>query len=280
MWNYLNSTRFKIKIANLIYLILKTLHFRNHRIILRNGVFYEIDISEGIDLSLFLFGNFQKNVTKNTLFRLSEDAVIFFFFSNIGSVSLYLAYKYPQSEIFAFEPTDYAYAKLQRNIQLNASLKDRIKPIQAFISSEDKKYDRREVFSSWRIDIINENRHPIHLGIAKKATEKHTTIDKFVKNNTISKLDFIKIDTDGNELEVLKGATDSLNNFHPIIVFELSTYILKENRQTFTDFEQILIPIGYNLIDAKSGIKVTDLNIDRIVPKAGSADIIALPKTL
>jgi hypothetical protein len=115
------------------------------------------------------------------------------------------------------------------------------------------------------------------LGIYKEATGRYTTIDNFIHNNEISRLDLIKIDTDGYELEVLKGGLNSLKRFYPVIVFELSAYILRANNQTFSDFEKILIPLGYELLNGKSGYKVTELNVDRVVPKAGSADIIALP---
>ena len=123
-------------------------------------------------------------------------------------------------------------------------------------------------------------RHPIHLSLSKKATKRQTTLDSFINDNNISRLDFIKIDTDGYELEILKGAINSLKRFKPVIVFELATYLLKENNQSYSDFEKILIPLGYKLIDGKSGHKVTVMNIDRIVPKAGSTDIIALPNIL
>jgi FkbM family methyltransferase len=218
---------------------------------------FEVDLSEAIDMSLYLFGNFQKHVSECTFFKLPQDAVIFDIGANIGSMSLLLAYKYSQSTVYAFEPTNYAFAKLQRNIELNNNLQHRIKAIQTFILSRDSYSDNLEAFSSWPIDTLDGPRHPIHLGIYKEATGRYTTIDNFIHNNEISRLDLIKIDTDGYELEVLKGGLNSLKRFYPVIVFELSAYILRANNQTFSDFEKILIPLGYELLNGKSGYKVT-----------------------
>jgi len=47
-----------------------------------------------------------------------------------------------------------------------------------------------------------------------------TAIDSFVKNNKISKIDFIKIDVDGMEYEILTGAAETLKRFKPDMVIE------------------------------------------------------------
>jgi hypothetical protein len=127
------------------------------------------------------------------------------------------------------------------------------------------------------VDHVSGERHAVHMGIAKQATSQQTTIDLFVSESKIGQLDFIKIDTDGNELDVLKGAADSLKRFQPVIVFELSTYLLAANNQSFAEFEALLRPNGYEIWDGKSGMHVTAANLEKIVPAAGSTDLIAIP---
>ena len=277
MWHYFNSTEFKIKMAHIFYLVLKGLRLKTQRVIKRNGVFFDVDLAEGIELSLFLFGQFQKHVTESRLFKLPLDAVIFDVGANIGSVGLCLARKYPSATIFAFEPTNYAFAKLVRNLQLNKDLAKRIFPVQTFVSSSNAQSRISKVFSSWRVDTFAENRHPIHMGVAKQATTQQVTIDSFVAQNQISRLDYLKIDTDGYELDVLKGAVESLRHFHPVIVFELSTYLLKERDQSLADFEALLHPCGYEIWDGKTGARVFESNLEKLVPRAGSTDLVAIP---
>lgn len=47
------------------------------------------------------------------------------------------------------------------------------------------------------------------------------TLDLFVKENNIKRLDFIKIDVEGHELKVLHGANNSIKQFMPIMLIEI-----------------------------------------------------------
>ena len=56
-----------------------------------------------------------------------------------------------------------------------------------------------------------------------------TTIDAFVKNNNIKKIDFIKADMEGAEREMLKGASETLKNLAPKLA--ICTYHLPDDKQ-------------------------------------------------
>jgi FkbM family methyltransferase len=58
----------------------------------------------------------------------------------------------------------------------------------------------------------------------KHKTEKIrvTTIDSFVAENKIGKVDFIKCDTEGNENNVLEGGRETIKRFLPVLSFEMS----------------------------------------------------------
>jgi len=51
---------------------------------------------------------------------------------------------------------------------------------------------------------------------------KVTTIDKFVEANKLPRVDFIKMDVEGHELKVLKGAHETIGAFKPSLA--LSVY--------------------------------------------------------
>lgn len=188
-----------------------------------------------------------------------------------------LASKYENAVVYAFEPTDYAFAKLKRNIELNGNLQRRVTPIQTFVSSSVTESSALTAFSSWKIDNLGGTRHPVHLGLSKKATRKQITIDRFVQDNDIRRLDLVKIDTDGHELDVLKGAIDSISRFKPAIVFEMTVYLLNEKGEKFSDFEDLLLSLGYSLWDTQSGHEVRKNNHEQLIPKGGGIDIVAVP---
>ena len=57
----------------MLYHMLRLLGVSSAHTIERNGMRYQVDLAEGIDLSLFLFGHFQKHVTHNNLFNLPQN---------------------------------------------------------------------------------------------------------------------------------------------------------------------------------------------------------------
>jgi FkbM family methyltransferase len=180
--------------------------------------------------------------------------------------------------VYAFEPTYSALAKLMRNIELNEDiLGRRVIPIQAFVSESNTKSGNLAAYSSWPVDSLGGDRHPVHLGVSKDATRTQITLDSFVHNRGIDRVDLIKIDTDGYELEVLKGAADSLCRFRPIVIFELTAYLMKERQISFSDYEGLLLPLGYQLLDARSSSKVVEGNIEKFIPPGGGIDILAIP---
>ena len=90
MLDYMRSTKFKIRVANLLYHMLRIIGLSPVRTIERKGIRYQVDLAEGIDLSLFLFGHFQKHVTHNKLFTLPQNCVALDVGTNFGVISLSL----------------------------------------------------------------------------------------------------------------------------------------------------------------------------------------------
>ncbi len=73
-----------------------------------------------------------------------------------------------------------------------------------------------------------------------------TTIDTIVQYNDIKRVDYIKMDIEGHELEALKGASTSLRNriIHAI-AFEFGSSNIN-SRTYFHDFWDLLSPLGYH----------------------------------
>lgn len=277
--NSLPITRLKLSIARMLFLLIKPIFGTQKRIIKRNGISFEIDITEGLDLSLFLFGNFQKHVSENKYLNLPKDAVIFDVGANVGIMSLNFARQAPKGTVYAFEPTHYAIGKLKRNLNLNPELSKTIQTVQTFISCEGKIQNEIKAFSSWKINKeVGAEQHPVHGGKAM-STEgvQKTTIDEFVRNNNIIRLDFIKIDTDGHEFDVLLGARTTIENFKPQLIFELGQYVMEERGIKFKDYERFFGELNYKLSNAANNRPISESNFKKLVPEKGTIDVLALP---
>jgi len=113
--------------------------------------------------------------------------------------------------IFSFEPEPHNFLLLFKNKKINNA--DNIKIFRNAVSSKNK--------------IEKLNLHPFNTGMhslnIKKKREKNTlvsciTLDSFIKKNKIKNINLLKIDVEGHELEVLRGATEFLKKCENILL--------------------------------------------------------------
>ena len=73
-------------------------------------------------------------------------------------------------------------------------------------------------------------------------------LDEYLVNESITKIDFLKIDTQGFEPEVLSGLGERLGDVG-VVLTELMFYDYYERSLSFSDIEQFLLPAGFKLFD-------------------------------
>jgi len=265
--------------AKILFFFVKIFVRKNKVTVKRNNINFELDLGEGIDLSIYLFGNFQGHVFSNERISVdpSSNPVIIDVGANIGAMSLRFAEQY-NATVYSFEPTDYAYGKLKRNLALNPELNKRIFVTQCFLSDKNEDNPSLIAYSSWRVDGKSfSETHPLHGGSAMDAKNIPSfRLDDWVESNGIEKVDLIKVDTDGHEFEVLSGASKMLARFKPDIIFEASVYQMKENGAQFSDFEHLLRPLGYKIYNARNSREITPKNAARMIPEKTGIDLIAV----
>ena len=253
------KTKYKITIAKLIFKLLNLFGFSRTQIVNRDGINWKLDISEGIDLSIYLFGNFEKEIIK-AINNLSDkkDFDILDIGSNIGANTLHFAKEYNNSKIFCIEPTQYAFSKLKENILLNPNLKKNIFFFQSFISNNQLP---NKLFSSWSLEGNDKNYHMHHKGILKQTSGSNIiSLDKFLENFVDNKNLVIKCDVDGNELEVFKSGKNFLNNYKPNIIMEFAPYLYKEKGYTKEELISFFTKLDYKFYDTKSFKEIINIS--------------------
>lgn len=156
--------------------------------------------------------------------HIEEGDIVFDCGSYIGIFSYFASKK--ASTIFAFEPMPKSYLILTKNIAM-WGVKNKVIPINIGIYSEDTIKDflfnpvAPEVASL--LDTNSKNIKEIHRA-SKNSLEfphqeiiktKLTKIDSFVKNENLNRVNFIKMDIEGSEIEAIKGAKDVIKKFKP-----------------------------------------------------------------
>lgn len=73
--------------------------------------------------------------------------------------------------------------------------------------------------------------------------------DSFASENHIDPVDFIKLDTEGSELDILKGAIKSLRKSVIGLSIEVEFLPIHKNQPVFSDVDSFLRPLGFKLFD-------------------------------
>ena len=273
----LPMTRLRMAAARAIYHPLHLFLRGDQHTIERGGITYEVDISEGVDLSLYIFGSFQQHVLSAV--QVPDDGIVFDVGANIGTVTLPLAQKIARGRVFAFEPAHHVFARLERNLALNPELAARVTPVQTFLSDSVGDGSDLQAIASWRVDGSADDAHPLSGGSAQDASGvPATTLDSFCTDHNVSRVDFIKIDTEGYELDVLRGGVGILETHRPPVVFEIGLYGLTERGHSFSEFESLFASLDYMLINTKTGRVVTAANHRHEVPERSTTDLLAEPQ--
>ena len=251
------KTKHKILLARIISILI-TFFYKNKVLAKRNGIYWSLNLNEGIDLSLFLLGKFEDSIIEVAKYLIKNKNIdILDIGSNMGVHSLRLAKVFKNSTIYSIEPTDFAYKKLLKNISLNNEIKN-IKTSQYFITANNIK--PKKVYSSWELETINKI-HKKHYGTLK--TTRHSkaiSLDKFLKEKKIDKKILIKCDVDGSELEVFKSGKSFLKKHKPYIVMELAPYLYPEFGYNVNKLLNLLKEYNYRFFDAKNYSEIKNIH--------------------
>jgi FkbM family methyltransferase len=174
--------------------------------------------------------------------------------ANVGAITLALAkLTGPDGKVYSFEPGPPNLRRLRENLNLNPELSKRVEMIAAGAgSTPGELYWAEEKGNPGNALLGNTGTHEI----------KIITLDDFVREHAISKLDFMKIDVEGMELEVMQGAAETLRRFRPMLYFEtLPRYTKTGAGATFADMQNFLVKeLGYTLhrIDSQGRLHPQD----------------------
>jgi FkbM family methyltransferase len=246
----------------------------------RRGLRWQLDLSEGIDFAIYLLGAFERS-TVITLQKLVKPGdVVFDIGANIGAHTLGMARSVgPAGRVFAFEPADFAFAKLRANLALNPDLDSRTFPHQILLSASAAELPEAQIYASWPLE-SNDSVHPKHRGMLVPTKGAAVdTLDRFVERESIEQLNLIKIDVDGHELPVFQGGLGVLKRFRPILVMELSPYVHREQHHDFAHFVALLREAGYSLQDADNwdSLPLDAARLEELIPDGASINAIARP---
>jgi FkbM family methyltransferase len=237
----------------------------------------DIVITPGEEASraLFVSGMYEP-ASMLALYRfLFPGAVLYDVGANVGVFTLFGSRRVgPTGRVYSFEPSSRERAVLEKNVALNGC--DNVTVLASAASDRSGTATLRVAAGQHRGQntLAPSFAYPgVHM--EREETVSLVALDDLWKTQAVRRPDVLKVDAEGSELHVLRGALSLLRDAMPVVVFEINDTLLKASGASRDAVEQLLTSFGYRLhrLDDASGALVP------ITTLAGveSENFVALP---
>jgi len=162
--------------------------------------------------------------------------------ANVGVFSMMAAKRLRSGQVHAFEPIGLHIKRFQRNILVNGFTNIALNHI-----ALSNKPSRIIMYIPKTANTGMTSCYPQRgLDYVEESVEA-TTLDNYVLQQDLNRVDVIKIDVEGAELDVLEGSIRMLEKFHPQLVIEADKDHTERAGRTLKDLLKFLENLGYNI---------------------------------
>lgn len=167
----------------------------------------------------------------------NEDDIVIDVGANVGALTLLMAKVAYRGRVIAIEPGPPIFSRLKDNIKLNSEIDRVVEIYQLGISDyTGALFWNEDPNVAGNAGLLGSNGHSV----------KVETLDSIVETCALGKLDFIKIDVEGMEYEVIKGGISSIAKYQPLIYFEtLDSFRKIRGFDLYGKIYEMLQAIGY-----------------------------------
>ena len=201
----------------------------------RQGLNWILNPGDFVQSSFYWTGEFETWDEYHLLRLLPRNAVVFDVGANFGYYSLTRA-RAIGARVFAFEPNPRTFSRLAAHIRMNG-LESSITAVPAGLSDTQR---------SGFLDLVAGNSGADHLSDHGEEIELDT-LDHYCEVNNVARMDLIKIDVEGHETHVLKGARHMLEACRPAVMIEFNVDALRRAGSSTQELDSLLRSMGYEL---------------------------------
>ncbi len=219
----------------------------------RRGIRYSLDISDYMDHSIY-FG-LEGSVFEELLNILNDQKVIIDVGVNVGNVLMNMAKICPHAQVVGFEPDAKNFQRAVKNLALNSFTNARI-------------INKGLGDAPAQVKLFKVNKHNAGMNRILDSNEQSNEpdmefdiidiirLDDFIDEAGLTRVDLIKIDVEGYELKVLKGAENTLRKFSPELFIELDDDYLRAQNDSAESLILFLTDLGYEIFRAENKVPV------------------------
>jgi FkbM family methyltransferase len=156
---------------------------------------------------------------------------------NVGQTAEECARAFPGAAIYSFEPAADTFATLKRNVAPIAA----VTPVNVALSDHVGEGQMTEGLGG------ENSLGGSHRGDAASVTVKLDTVDTYMKTAGVARVDLLKMDVEGHELQVLAGATAALGEGGISFVLSETDFRREGAHTDLSDLRDVLEPYGFRV---------------------------------
>lgn len=260
-------------------------HF--HRVARNNdGMLIPIDTTNWVGWNIFAFGEYSANLANIFRSIVKDGDVVFDVGANIGAMSLTLCKLVgARGQVFAFEPFPAALESLHQARRLN-----NLSNLQIREFALSNEVGRMQLYSprpgTGALRGVGKTGLTGMSSLAKPTEEymrgvdfdvldvEVKRLDDVVMEANLTSVDFIKIDAEGFDCNVIQGGLNVIKRFRPYVVFEYDLVWHSRSGKTLGDAFEMLDEYSFYKVGPNPAIPLTAVsNPDTVT----SGDILAVP---
>jgi FkbM family methyltransferase len=203
-----------------------------------DGLVCFINTKDLIGWKIFFLGEYEAGTNRVLARYIKKGDVVIEAGANLGSETLLLSRLVGDGKVFGFEPNPYTFERLSINVTIND-----LKNVKVFDYAVGES-DGNITFNIYPKGFCNPGMSSKYMEtpLTRKIDVVQKTLDTFVKEQQIDKVNFLKMDIQGAEMDLLSGAAATIKKHKPTIFLE-ALIMYNDTKALYEKFKEY----GYNV---------------------------------
>jgi len=214
---------------------------------IRPGAVFELDARDLVAREILSWDVWERANTDLILGSLHEGSVMIDIGAHIGYYSILSSQVVgPSGRIVAVEPNPETVPRLRKNLALSRASNVVVQDVACTDKETTLTFYQASIRNTGASSISESNAGIAdHAETARSVKVRGRTLDSIVQELALRRVDFVKIDTEGAEVQVLRGMKNTLAKYHPHMLIEVRQPLLHNMGTSVEELRAVLHDSGY-----------------------------------